>query len=135
WGQDCEGDAGSTSAATCKAASCVTNITDPHTLVDFDPALIDGTQDCFQPSRCFNPVVTAELIDPPPKCIYQVPPGAMNGPGLNVRVIYQDLKLPATVADGGVQGIPFNDATSEQEILNVEPYDPSANLPLEGYAI
>lgn len=129
WGQDCEGDAGvgAQAVSTCKAASCVDNVTDPHTLVDFDPSLIDGTQDCFSPSKCFTPVVTAEPVDPD-NCTYTVPPGETNGPGLNVRVIYQDLLLPDA-------GAPYNDATSEQEILNLEPNDPAHNLPLEGYSI
>ena len=127
WGQDCEGDAGSTAAGTCKAASCVTNVTDPHTLVDFDPSLVDGTQDCFSPANCFTPVVTAEPVDAS-KCIYTVPPGETTGPGLNVRVIYQDLINPDA-------GVPYNDATSEQEILNVEAYEPNNGLPLEGFAV
>ena len=132
WGEDCEGDAGSTSAATCKAASCQDNVTDPHTLVDFDPSLVDGTQLCFSPSTCFNPTIPPGVITAVPvdasNCTFAVPTGATNGPGLNVRVVYQDLLLPDA-------GVPYNDATSEQEILNVEAFDPSLGLPVEGFAI
>lgn len=126
WGNDCSG-AGSTNTQTCKANTCVTNATDPHTLVDFDPSLIDGTQDCFSPSTCFPPqtTTTAVLLDSS-KCLYEVPPDQTAGFGINVRIIYQDLQFehPTDLA-------PVVVPTSEEEILNEEP----ASALLEGYSI
>ena len=73
------------------------NVTDSSKLVDFDPSLVDGTQDCFNPSQCFPAAdgATAVLLDST-SCLYEVPPDQTAGLGLNVRIIYQDLQLRRT---------------------------------------
>jgi hypothetical protein len=102
---------------TCKANACGTSNVDASTLVDFDPSLVDGTQDCFSPTQCFSPVTTAVLVDAS-TCLYEVPPDQVSGLGLNVRILYQDQKLvtnPATHTQ-----IPQTVPTSEEEILSEE---------------
>jgi hypothetical protein len=130
WGSDCS-NGGMDTSTVCKANTCVSNITPVNTLVDFDPSLIDGTQDCFDPTLCFPPVTTttAVLLDST-SCLYEVPPGQTVGVGLNVRVIYQDLQLEADNATPGTL-IPVDYPTTEQEILNEEP----ASALVEGFSI
>jgi hypothetical protein len=126
WGTTCS--VNSPDDTTCKANSCGTSKITSSTLVDFDPSLVDGTQDCFSPSECFSPVSTAVPVDAS-TCLYEVPPDQVSGLGLNVRILYQDLKLvtnPATNTQ-----IPETVPTSEQEILSEEPVDGLS----EGYTI
>jgi hypothetical protein len=111
--QDCSTGA----TLSCKGAQCVSALTDEHTLVDFEPSLVDGTQDCFDATRCFGGEVSAVTIDAD-NCVYGFPPMQLAGSGLNVRIFYQDMawKLnPATQAYEP-QVVP----TSEQEILDEE---------------
>lgn len=126
WGNDC-GD-GTGSGNTCKANACSSDKTDPHTLADFDPSLVDGTQDCFSPSSCFSGASSAVAIDAS-KCLYEVPPSQTLGPGLNVRIIYQDLKIVTNSLT--MKPFPEIVPTSEQEVLNEEP----AGALAEGFAI
>lgn len=125
WGVSC--GASGTQGDTCKANTCVPSQTDSSQLVDFDPSLVDGTQDCFSPSTCFTPATTAVLIDAA-RCLYEVPPGEATGRGLNVRVLYQDM-TEKTISTGQV--VPEVVPTSEQEILNEEP---DADL-VEGFSV
>jgi hypothetical protein len=119
WGNDdCTGtSAPGTASQTCKGAQCLTNVVDPHTLVDFDPALLDGTQDCFSPSLCFPPneTVSAVAVDPT-NCTYTFPAKPAR-PGLNVRIFYEDLKYDTS------QNPPklLSQAPSaEEEVLNLD---------------
>jgi hypothetical protein len=128
WGNDCS--QGGTSNDTCKANACVSSTTDATKLADFDPSMVDGTQDCFSPSSCFSPqtTTTAVLLDAD-KCLYEVPPGQTLGLGLNVRILYQDMQLVPNSVTG--TNVPEVVPTSEQEILNVE--DPGGAQ--EGYTV
>jgi hypothetical protein len=126
WGTTCSNSG--TAGDTCKANTCTSSNTNSADLVDFDPSLVDGTQECFSPSACFSPVTTAVLVDAD-KCIYKVPPGQVTGLGLNVRILYQDLKLVKNPATG--TNVPETVPTSEQEILNEE----SPGSLLEGFSI
>lgn len=128
WGSDCS--QGGMSGDTCKGNACTSPNTDVTTLVDFDPSLVDGTQECFDPTECFSPdtTSTATLLDPS-TCLYEVPPGQSTGGGVNVRILYQDMQLVADPATG--TEVPDVVPTSEQEILNVE--NPGSMQ--EGYSI
>jgi hypothetical protein len=114
--------------SACKANTCTTSSIDSSTLVDFDPSLVDGTQDCFSPSQCFSPVTTAVLLDAK-KCLYEVPPDQVTGLGLNVRILYQDLILNLNPATNTL--VPQTVPTSEQEILSEE----NQSELLEGFSI
>jgi hypothetical protein len=119
WGNDeCTGtSAPGTATQTCKGGQCLTNVIDPHTLADFDPSLLDGTQDCFSPSGCFPPTdtVSALAIDPT-SCTYTFPAKPAHS-GLNVRVFYEDLKYDMTQKPPKLLG---QSATAEEEVLNLE---------------
>ncbi len=126
WGTSCstmdpEGSA-------CKGNTCTTSAVNSADLVDFDPSLVDGTQDCFSPSTCFSPVTTAVPVDAS-KCIYEVPPDEVTGLGLNVRILYQDLQFENNPATGHL--LPTTVPTSEEEILDEE--SPAALT--EGFSI
>ncbi len=105
------------STQTCKGAQCVDQATDATKLVDFDPALVDGTQDCFDPKTCFAAGLPAVLIDPS-TCTYGFPSLEPAGSGLNVRVLYQDVswKLNSATSDYD----PEIQSTAEQEILDAD---------------
>jgi hypothetical protein len=105
---------------TCKGGQCVDATTDPTSLVDFDPTLVDGTGLCFSPSSCFAGAAPAALIDPA-TCTYGVPnlPAGTPLPGLNVRVFYQDLTW-AKNSGTGTYETQVTD-TGEEEILNEDP--------------
>ncbi len=126
WNTQCSTTAPEDSA--CKGNTCTTSTIDSSTLVDFNPSLVDGTQDCFSPSTCFSPVTTAVPVDAS-QCIYQVPPDEVTGLGLNVRILYQDLQLVLNPATNTL--LPQTIPTSEQEILSEE--SPSALM--EGFSI
>jgi hypothetical protein len=123
WGAPCSTT--DPESTTCQANSCASSAVDSSKLVDFDPSLVDGTEDCFSPSNCFTPATTAVPVNAA-KCIYEVPPDEVQGLGLNVRVLYQDFQ-PAKTPGGPPTTVP----TSEQEVLNEEPLAALA----EGYAI
>jgi hypothetical protein len=126
WGNDeCTGTSqpGSTTQ-TCKGGQCLSNQTDPHTLVDYDPSLLDGTQDCFSPLTCFKDAVSALALDAA-SCTYGFPEKPP-GPGLNVRVFYEDLKYDMT------QNPPVllsQAPSAEEEVLNLE------TTSTEGFAV
>lgn len=130
WGSDCS-SGGTDTSQVCKANSCVSNATDSSKLVDFNPSLIDGTQDCFSPSQCFPALTTttAVLLDST-SCLYEVPPDQTVGLGLNVRILYQDLQLEPDQATPGTL-IPVEYPTTEQEIINEEP----TSALVEGFSI
>jgi hypothetical protein len=119
WGNDeCTGtSAPGTASQTCKGAQCLTNVIDPHTLPDFDPSLLDGTQDCFSPSTCFPPAETVSALSiDPTNCTYTFPAKPAHA-GLNVRVFYEDLKYDAS------QNPPVllsQAPSAEEEVLNLE---------------
>lgn len=119
--KDCS-SAGDT--ATCAAGQCVDGTIDPKTLAPFVPALVDGTQQCFDPSQCMNAsgTVGANVIDAS-KCLYEVPQAGSSGgtPGsaFNVRVTYTDYTWstdPGTGVSTPQAGNPI-----ETEILNLDP--------------
>jgi hypothetical protein len=105
---------------TCKGGQCVDATTDPSTLVDFDPTLVDGTGVCFSPSQCFVGATPAVLLDPT-HCTYGVPglPAGTQVPGLNVRVFYQDLTWAKNTGTGTYETQVTD--TGEEEILNEDP--------------
>jgi hypothetical protein len=106
---------------TCKAGQCVDPTVPPSSLVEFNPSLVDGTQDCFSPSLCFPPfpgTTSATVVDES-SCLYSAPQ-AMQGAtgGLNVRIAYAVntwAKDPATGLFAVSPGLPI-----EQEILNLD---------------
>lgn len=128
WGNDiCTGTShtGSTSQ-TCKGGQCLTNVTDPKTLADYDPALLDGTQDCFKPSACFPPndTVSALAIDPT-RCTYTFPSKPAHS-GLNVRIFYEDLVYDMTQNPPSLKS---QAPSAEEEVLNLE------NSAVEGFTV
>jgi hypothetical protein len=125
WGNTCSNSG--TQGNTCKANTCQSSNTDSTKLVDFDPSLVDGTEQCFDPTVCFTPATTAVLLDAS-KCLYEVPPGQVDGLGLNVRILYQDFQA-SKLASGEV--VPDVLPTSEEEILNEE----QPGELLEGFSI
>jgi len=103
----------------CKGGLCVdSTITDPSTLADYDPTLLDGTGLCFSPMSCLAPgdAVPATLIDAD-KCIYGFPgwDTSLAGSGANVRVFYKDIAWQPDTAGGYRQVLV---AAGEEEILN-----------------
>jgi hypothetical protein len=132
WGStlNCAGGIDGTTGNVCKANTCQSSNVTSSTLVDYDPSLVDGTQDCFDTSVCFNPqtVSTAILLDSN-TCLYEVPPNQTTGLGLNVRVLYQDMKLVLNSATNTY--VPQTVPTNEEEILNEEP----AGALAEGFVI
>jgi hypothetical protein len=78
---------------SCRGAQCVAD-PDPATvakkLVDFTPALIDGTDVCFSPSRCFPADLHWDAVPVASEdCTFTLPPEAEPGLGINVRVFYE----------------------------------------------
>ncbi len=88
WNTDC-GDG----TMACKGNTCVDSTMAESALVDYDKSLLDGTDVCFDPAKCFGggdagptEALAPELVDYD-SCTYAFP-----GPaplGLNVRVYYQ----------------------------------------------
>jgi hypothetical protein len=110
-------DCSSTSGQACKAGKCSDTTIAPGVLVDFDPSLVDGTQDCF-PKACMSATVPAVPVDPA-SCTFEFPAAltpAGNGPGLNVSVAYAHNQLVKDTATGGNVVAPGEPL--EQEILN-----------------
>jgi hypothetical protein len=129
---DCSGGTGN---QTCKGGSCVDGTVPPGTLSAFDPALVDGTQDCFDPTKCMSASASTQaVVVDPAHCIYTLPAAAtQNGatPSYNVQITYDTQtwqKDPATGVYGVVAGTPI-----ETEILSVDPDEgytiPDANNP------
>jgi hypothetical protein len=110
-------DCSTNQSGTCKGAQCVPQETDPTKLVDFDPALVDGTQDCFDSTTCFAAALPAVLLDPE-SCTYGFPSAEPTGTGLNVRVLYQDVLWKMNTATNAYE--PEIQSTTEQEILDAE---------------
>ncbi|HEY1696425.1 MAG TPA: hypothetical protein VGG39_29890 [Polyangiaceae bacterium] len=125
--KDCSGNGGD---STCAANQCVDANIDPKTLAPFNPALVDGTQDCFDASDCMSPshTVAADAVDPV-NCIYQVPQPDPSNPNptstFNVRLTYTDYAWTTDPGTGSTVAQAGNPV--ETEILNLD-----AN---EGYTI
>jgi hypothetical protein len=113
--KDCSSGGGD---STCIAGQCASGDVDPTTLPDFTPGMVDGTQQCFSPSTCFQAEQPAVLVDPA-TCTYTVPPQlAAAGSGLNVKIAYTDdtwVTDPATGLVTPQVGVP-----TEEEILSVD---------------
>ena len=110
---DCSGQGAD---STCIAGACGSGDVAASSLADFDPSLVDGTEQCFSPSACFAAAQPATLIDEA-SCTYAVPPQLMGvGSGLNVRITYTDdtwTTDPGTGIIAPQPGVPL-----EQEILS-----------------
>jgi hypothetical protein len=110
-------DCSATAGQACKAGACADTTIAQGNLADFDPSLVDGTQDCF-PKACMSATVAAVPVDAG-SCLFTFPPELLpagNGAGLNVAVAYaknQWVKDAATSAMIVQPGEPL-----EQEILN-----------------
>ncbi|MGO9839071.1 MAG: hypothetical protein ACLP1X_33225 [Polyangiaceae bacterium] len=110
----------------CKGGLCLdSTIADSSTLVDFDPALLDGTGLCFSPKMCFEDAFPAAPVDAD-NCIYGFPPydTPLAGTGTNVRIYYKDITWQPNAAGGWEQVVA---EAGEEEILNEDP--------LEGFTI
>ncbi|HEY8087957.1 MAG TPA: hypothetical protein VIF09_08930, partial [Polyangiaceae bacterium] len=117
---DCS-SGGSDTTQTCKGGKCVSAQTDPHKLVDFSPALVDGTQDCFSPSACMA-AASPPVPVPGDDCLFAVSPAVLGGSassGLNVRLVYQDVSWVKNPATNAYEQSPL--ATTEEEILSEDP--------------
>lgn len=87
---------------TCKAGRCVTVDADTSKLLEFDPAMVNGTAaTCFSIDRCISTTGQAPFVLDADKCLYAHPgsPGApafppplpaipKDGDGLNVRAFF-----------------------------------------------
>jgi hypothetical protein len=112
---------------SCKGGLCLdATIADSSTLVDFDPALLDGTGLCFSPKECFpntDPPTTAPaaLVDAD-TCTYGFPPWetAVQGSDVNVRIYYKDITWQPNAAGGWEQVVA---EAGEEEILNEDPIE------------
>ncbi len=128
WGNDtCTGTSQpGTTTQTCMGGQCLDNHVDANTLHDYDPALLDGTQECFSPTACFPPTdtVSAQPIDAT-NCTYTFP-SKPDKPGLNVRVFYEDLKYD--MAKNPPQLL-SQAPTAEEEVLDFE------NAAVEGFIV
>jgi len=128
WGNDtCTGTSQpGTTTQTCMGGQCLDNHVDANTLHDYDPALLDGTQDCFSPTACFPPTdtVSAEPIDAA-NCLYTFP-SKPDKPGLNVRVFYEDLKYDTTKNPPQLLS---QAPTAEEEVLDFE------DIAAEGFTV
>jgi hypothetical protein len=113
---------------TCKGGQCVDAKTDPTTLVDFDPTLVDGKGVCFSPTQCFVNATPAVAIDAD-NCVYGVPglPPSTPVPGLNVRVFYQDLTWAQNTGTGTYETQVTD--TGEEEVLNQDAVEGFSLLP------
>jgi hypothetical protein len=107
--------------STCKGAQCVDAHVDAKTLVDFDPAFIDGTGVCFSPMACLpvGGTFSAVLVNAD-GCTYGFPyfPGVPPSPGLNVRVFYQDVSWTKNTTTGDFE---ISTTGGEAEILDLDP--------------
>jgi hypothetical protein len=119
------------SSQTCKGAQCVDGHVDPSTLVDFDPALVDGTQDCFPADKCFTYSAPAVAIDAN-NCVYGLAQ-QMPIPGLNVRVFYQDYDWVQDMTTGQYEA--RLKSTSEQEILSADSTEGFSVLPNQQFQL
>jgi hypothetical protein len=133
---------------TCRGGKCMPPDIDPLRLVEFDDSLIFGdTNTCFRPFSdkddsgnlrpgCIDAGLPPVVIDPA-KCIYALPgsagappydagiPGApeppSTGPGLNVRVVYDNIVSEVLdyegvcTATGAIEGYCIPDATKPQQ--------------------
>jgi hypothetical protein len=100
---------------TCKAGQCKDATVPQGSLVDFDPSLVDGKQDCFSASQCFATALPAVAVDPA-HCLWGLPAGVPATQGLNVRIVYAQntwQKDPATGSYAVQPGVPI-----EQEVLS-----------------
>jgi len=115
----CWNNGGCTADQSCKGNQCVTSTTDSASLVDFDPALLNGSDVCFNPTECFADALPAQLVDLQ-SCTYAVPtlPGVTPLPGVNVRIWYEDF-LWTPEGDGTFSNVLQN--AGEVEILNNDP--------------
>ncbi len=138
---DCSGAGSVATETSCAASRCVDLTTqDPVAnagkLVDFTPSLVDGTDLCFDPSRCFSdglpalPVAAGSGNDASTgpsdattagsDCTYTFgDPRLATLPGLNVRIFYQDYTWQQNAAGTAYVRVVSNGG--EQEILNQDP--------------
>jgi hypothetical protein len=115
--------------STCVAGQCASGDITASSLATFNPALVDGTQECFNPTQCFSASGTgaATVVDEA-TCTFGMPgdlPAGAASAGFNVRLTYTDVgwvKDPISGLYGPNPGVPL-----EQEILNTDPN--------EGYSI
>ncbi|HLK41391.1 MAG TPA: hypothetical protein VKU41_31795 [Polyangiaceae bacterium] len=109
-------------SSTCKGAQCVDAHVDSKTLVDFTPALVDGTDVCFSPSECLPPSATVSAIPVDlSRCIYgfpYTPPSSRASPGLNVRVYFEDVTV---TKDPQTNNLTPSTTGGEAEILDLDP--------------
>jgi hypothetical protein len=107
---------GCTNTQTCVAGECVDANIDSSTLADFQPSMIDGTDDtCFDPTVCFVDKAPAEIVDAT-TCLYQYPVEITNDPGtgLNVRVYYDGAEAEILDLDPA-EGFTVPDATKPRQ--------------------
>jgi hypothetical protein len=115
--------------ASCAGAQCVPL---PSTtaeaeavaqkLVDFNPALVQGTDECFSPQACFPAAIPAIPVDLD-QCVFEVPPGAPVVPGaaLNVRVFYSEQQWAVNPATNSYEHSTLRGG--EVEILDKDPVE------------
>jgi hypothetical protein len=114
----CWAGPGCTNTQTCVAGVCVDANIDASTLADFQPSMVDGTDDtCFSPTTCFADKAPAEVVDAA-TCLYQYPVEITNDPGtgLNVRVYYDGAEAEVLDVDP-VEGFTIPDATKPRQFL------------------
>jgi len=102
-------------ASACKGNQCLDSNIDATKLVDFDESLLDGKGICFDPAICFSDAVPAKVLDAA-NCTYGFPEAMPPGPGMNVRVFYEDLALTQNTVTGIWE--PVLQGAGEEEILN-----------------
>ncbi|MGH7298686.1 MAG: hypothetical protein ACRELB_27340, partial [Polyangiaceae bacterium] len=113
--------------STCKGGTCSDGNVPAGSLAAFDPALVDGTQDCFDPTACLGTAGAADVIDPS-SCLYAVPAAgvdAATSKGFNVRITYTDVTFAKDPGTGVV--LPQTGVPLETQVLDADG--------VEGYTI
>jgi len=109
---------GCTNTQTCVAGACVDSNIESSTLADFQPSMIEGTDNtCFSPTTCFADKAPAEIVDAT-TCLYQYPVEITSAPdrGLNVRVYYDGAEAEVLDLDP-VEGFTVPDPTKPRQFL------------------
>lgn len=116
---------------TCKGGRCVPADTNPDTLPEYSPDLVDGTGGaCFSIKECLGAAKPAVVVDPN-KCIYAIPntpseppladggvdflPGGSLGEGINVAIVYDGGLNQEVLDKDGEEGFTIPDPAKPQQ--------------------
>ena len=113
--------------STCKGGTCSDGNVPAGSLAAFDPSLVDGTGDCFDPTVCLAATAPADVIDAS-SCLFGVPSAgadAATSKGYNVRITYTDVSFAKDPGTGAT--LPSSSTPLETQVLDTDA--------IEGYTI